>query len=86
MGVFSPGFRGRSVETNAALPPGQHETRDFPVLSAGPTPRVPPVSSPGMETVTCARSDRENSATSAVAAGTPGSSVRCSLITARSGG
>ncbi len=41
MGVFSPGFRGRSVETNAALPPGQHLTRDFPVLSAGPTPRVP---------------------------------------------
>ena len=40
MGVFSPGFRGRSVETNAALPPGQHETRDFPVLSAGPTPPV----------------------------------------------
>ena len=40
MGVFSPGFRGRSVETNAALPPGQHETRDFPVLSAGPTPHV----------------------------------------------
>jgi DMSO/TMAO reductase YedYZ molybdopterin-dependent catalytic subunit len=41
MGVFSPGFRGRSVETNAAVPPGQHETRDFPVLSAGPTPHVP---------------------------------------------
>ncbi|HEY3407411.1 MAG TPA: sulfite oxidase-like oxidoreductase [Propionicimonas sp.] len=40
MGVFSPGFRGRSVETNAALPPGQHATRDFPVLSAGPTPHV----------------------------------------------
>jgi len=42
MGVFSPGFRGRSVETNAVLPPGQHETRDFPVLSAGPTPHVAP--------------------------------------------
>ena len=24
-----------------ALPPGQYEVRDFPVLSAGPTPRVP---------------------------------------------
>src|SRR5689334_15299574 len=23
------------------LPPGQYETRDFPVLSAGPTPRTP---------------------------------------------
>ena len=42
MGVFSPGFRGRSIETNAALPPGQHVTRDFPVLSAGPTPYVAP--------------------------------------------
>lgn len=40
MGVFSPGFRGRSVETNAALPPGQHLTMEFPVLSAGPTPHV----------------------------------------------
>ena len=40
MGVFSPGFRGRSMETDAALPPGQHLTRDFPVLSAGPTPSV----------------------------------------------
>jgi len=38
--VFSPGFRGRSTETNAPLPPGQHVTRDFPVLSAGPTPHV----------------------------------------------
>ena len=40
MGVFSPGFRGRSVETNVTLPPGQHLTKDFPVLSAGPTQRV----------------------------------------------
>lgn len=40
MGVFSPGFRGRSIKTDAALPPGQHLTRDFPVLSAGPTPHV----------------------------------------------
>ncbi len=41
MAVFSPGFRGRSMESNAKLPPGQHLTRDFPVLSAGPTPHVP---------------------------------------------
>jgi len=37
------GFRGRrphaSEETR--LPPGQYETNDFPVLSAGPTPRTP---------------------------------------------
>src|ERR671912_3050164 len=39
---FSRGFRGRPRSTVAAdrLPPGQYETRDFPVLSAGPTPRV----------------------------------------------
>ena len=36
------GFRGRRPQTAAGrLPPGQHETRDFPVLSAGPTPRTP---------------------------------------------
>ena len=41
MGGFSPGFRGRSrSETDVVLPPGQHLTQDFPVLSAGPTPHV----------------------------------------------
>ena len=37
------GFRRRSSRTAEAprLPPGQYETRDFPVLSAGPTPRTP---------------------------------------------
>jgi len=36
------GFHSRR-DTGAAgrLPPGQYETRDFPVLSAGPTPRTP---------------------------------------------
>ena len=36
------GFFGRQLapETAARLPPGQHLTDDFPVLSAGPTPRV----------------------------------------------
>ena len=40
--LFSRGFRGRPRSVVAAdrLPPGQYETRDFPVLSAGPTPRV----------------------------------------------
>jgi DMSO/TMAO reductase YedYZ molybdopterin-dependent catalytic subunit len=40
MAVFSRGFRGRGA-SDPALPPGQYLTRDFPVLSAGPTPRVP---------------------------------------------
>lgn len=40
MRVISRGFRRRHEE-NPALPPGQHLTGDFPVLSAGPTPRVP---------------------------------------------
>ena len=42
MAIISRGFRGRgdSAKTDR-LPPGQYETRDFPVLSAGPTPRVP---------------------------------------------
>jgi DMSO/TMAO reductase YedYZ molybdopterin-dependent catalytic subunit len=40
--VVSRGFRGRRrpAATAGRLPPGQHETRDFPVLSAGPTPRT----------------------------------------------
>src|SRR5262245_13432286 len=33
------GFRGkRPAIENARVPPGQHLTSDFPVLSAGPTP------------------------------------------------
>jgi DMSO/TMAO reductase YedYZ molybdopterin-dependent catalytic subunit len=40
MGVVTPGFRGRRRRGDAALPPGQYLTEDFPVLSAGPTPRV----------------------------------------------
>jgi DMSO/TMAO reductase YedYZ molybdopterin-dependent catalytic subunit len=43
MGFISRGFRGRpKVEAEAGrVPPGQYVTRDFPVLSAGPTPDVP---------------------------------------------
>jgi DMSO/TMAO reductase YedYZ molybdopterin-dependent catalytic subunit len=39
----SRGFHGRRRPgaTAARLPPGQYETPDFPVLSAGPTPRTP---------------------------------------------
>ncbi|MFL5468497.1 MAG: molybdopterin-dependent oxidoreductase, partial [Gemmatimonadaceae bacterium] len=42
MTPISRGFRGRrsSSAAESRLPPGQYETRDFPVLSAGPTPRV----------------------------------------------
>lgn len=41
MGVVSPGFHGRRRESAVQLPPGQYLTEDFPVLSAGPTPRIP---------------------------------------------
>jgi DMSO/TMAO reductase YedYZ molybdopterin-dependent catalytic subunit len=41
MSLLSPGFHGRPRSTAVALPPGQYLTEDFPVLSAGPTPRVP---------------------------------------------
>jgi DMSO/TMAO reductase YedYZ molybdopterin-dependent catalytic subunit len=38
--IISRGFRGRPRPAGNRLPPGQYETKDFPVLSAGPTPRV----------------------------------------------
>jgi DMSO/TMAO reductase YedYZ molybdopterin-dependent catalytic subunit len=42
---ISPGFKRRAREADSAfkerIPPGQYETKDFPVLSAGPTPRTP---------------------------------------------
>lgn len=41
MGVVSRGFHGRPRRDDSRLPPGQYLTEDFPVLSAGPTPRVP---------------------------------------------
>jgi DMSO/TMAO reductase YedYZ molybdopterin-dependent catalytic subunit len=40
VGIISPGFHGRRRK-GVNLPPGQYLTEDFPVLSAGPTPRVP---------------------------------------------
>ncbi len=39
MGIVSPGFTGRR-RGGSDLPPGQYLTRDFPVLSAGPTPHI----------------------------------------------
>jgi DMSO/TMAO reductase YedYZ molybdopterin-dependent catalytic subunit len=41
MGIVSSGFTGRRRSPDAKLPPGQYLTEDFPVLSAGPTPRIP---------------------------------------------
>jgi DMSO/TMAO reductase YedYZ molybdopterin-dependent catalytic subunit len=38
-GIITRGFSGRG-RREANLPPGQYLTEDFPVLSAGPTPRV----------------------------------------------
>jgi DMSO/TMAO reductase YedYZ molybdopterin-dependent catalytic subunit len=42
MDRMSRGFRGRPREDSPAgrVPPGQYLTSDFPVLSAGPTPRI----------------------------------------------
>ena len=40
MGILTPGFSGRGRGNAPDLPPGQYLTRDFPVLSAGPTPRL----------------------------------------------
>ena len=41
MSLISRGFSGRRGSGDPSrLPPGQYETHDFPVLSAGPTPHV----------------------------------------------
>src|SRR5688572_22173039 len=40
--MITRGFQGRRSQSESKrLPPGQHQTRDFPVLSAGPTPQTP---------------------------------------------
>ena len=39
--AITEGFTGRGSSRNVDLPPGQHLTHDFPVLSAGRTPIVP---------------------------------------------
>jgi DMSO/TMAO reductase YedYZ molybdopterin-dependent catalytic subunit len=43
MSPVSRGFLGRHrpVGDSSRIPPGQYETHDFPVLSAGPTPHTP---------------------------------------------
>ena len=41
MSIVTRGFRGRGQGAPPdRIPPGQYETRGFPVLSAGPTPRT----------------------------------------------
>lgn len=43
MSFITRGFKGKRAEATAPpgrVPPGQYVTADFPVLSAGPTPRV----------------------------------------------
>jgi DMSO/TMAO reductase YedYZ molybdopterin-dependent catalytic subunit len=40
MPIVTPGFHGRPRPGGEKLPPGQYLVTDFPVLSAGPTPRV----------------------------------------------
>ena len=40
MGIVSRGFTGRKRSAGPELPPGQYLVTDFPVLSAGPTPKV----------------------------------------------
>jgi DMSO/TMAO reductase YedYZ molybdopterin-dependent catalytic subunit len=43
MAFVSRGFKGRPHDRpeGERLPPGQYQVRDFPVLSAGPTPHIP---------------------------------------------
>jgi DMSO/TMAO reductase YedYZ molybdopterin-dependent catalytic subunit len=41
MSIINPGFGGHRRSSRPDLPPGQYLTDDFPVLSAGPTPRIP---------------------------------------------
>jgi DMSO/TMAO reductase YedYZ molybdopterin-dependent catalytic subunit len=40
MTITNKGFHGVGPHSPRELPPGQHLTADFPVLQAGPTPRV----------------------------------------------
>ena len=44
MSFVSRGFRGRRSDDaeSGRVPPGQYVTPDYPVLSAGPTPRIDP--------------------------------------------
>ena len=41
MSMFNPGFKGRSSNSDHNLPPGQSEVTSWPVLTYGPTQRIP---------------------------------------------
>jgi DMSO/TMAO reductase YedYZ molybdopterin-dependent catalytic subunit len=41
MSIITPGFGGHRRSSRPDLPPGQYLTEGFPVLSAGPTPKIP---------------------------------------------
>jgi DMSO/TMAO reductase YedYZ molybdopterin-dependent catalytic subunit len=43
LAFISRGFKGKrhDAASSSRVPPGQHVVHDFPVLSAGPTPRIP---------------------------------------------
>lgn len=41
MAITTRGFSGQRKPGDPKLPPGQYVTTDFPVLSAGPTPKIP---------------------------------------------
>ncbi|PXW34016.1 sulfite oxidase-like oxidoreductase [Nocardia sp. 348MFTsu5.1] len=40
MAIINKGFGSRRRQKDERIPPGQYLTRDFPVLSAGPTPLI----------------------------------------------
>ncbi|MBG6237714.1 DMSO/TMAO reductase YedYZ molybdopterin-dependent catalytic subunit [Mycetocola sp. CAN_C7] len=40
MALITRGFRGRSSPADGRIPPGQTQVHDWPVLSAGATPRI----------------------------------------------
>jgi hypothetical protein len=40
MPIISPGWTGHRRPGSEKLPPGQYLVTDFPVLAAGPTPKV----------------------------------------------
>ncbi|MDG4766343.1 sulfite oxidase-like oxidoreductase [Solwaraspora sp. WMMD406] len=73
MSIVSPGFHGRPRSPGAVtLPPGQYLTEDFPVLSAGPTPRI---DTAGWEFVLTAEDGREHRWTWAQLLDLPGDDV-----------
>jgi hypothetical protein len=68
-------FRGRRAEARTErIPPGQHLTSDFPVLSAGPTP---PYVEPVSWTVPTQEQTTHHHSTSRLAQPTSGKTIAC---------